>query len=83
MAKLVSLPDNTVILGEMLAGVSLARSVPFNVDLLPVISRYYKVFKTVYPDFHKKAATGDRSAAEWVKGFTSLGEKLSIELTSK
>jgi alpha-amylase/alpha-mannosidase (GH57 family) len=67
-------------LQELIEGVNLARSLPFEVDLWKVQNIYWTILQTSYADFKTKAEKGDEAAREWVATFTSLGEHLSIRM---
>jgi len=78
ISDLLNASEDTAILGNLLDAVSLARSLPFAVDLWKVQNVYWQMLQTVYPDFQKRAGQGDQSAGEWVNKFVSLGGQLSI-----
>jgi hypothetical protein len=78
MTGLVSIPEDTALLKNVLASVKLARSTPFEVDLWKVQNLYYGMLQTIYPALKQKAQQGDKAAREWLTLFSSLGKQLSI-----
>jgi hypothetical protein len=78
MTGIVSIPEDTALLKNVLASVKLARSTPFGVDLWKVQNLYYEMLQTVYPALKQKAQQGDKAAREWLTLFSSLGKQLSI-----
>ncbi|WP_027366147.1 DUF3536 domain-containing protein [Desulfotruncus alcoholivorax] len=60
---------------DMLTG--LARSLPFEVDLWKVQNVYYGLLQTVYPVQAKKPPE-DNDAGEWLKHFSTLGDRLKV-----
>ena len=67
-------------LKKLLAGVLLARSLPFPVDLWKVQNVFWDILTKTYPEFKRKAELGDRQAKGWVDDFTSLGKILFIRV---
>lgn len=61
--------------------VSLARFLPFEVNLWKAQNTYYEVLHTAHPDFFREMAEqGDESASTWVSHFLTLGEKLLVRV---
>jgi hypothetical protein len=58
-----------------------ALSMPFRHNLWLPQNLYYRMAKSIYKDFARRADK-DKEAAEWVKAFKSLGEKLNFNLES-
>lgn len=81
MAGLVATPEDINILKNLVEAVSLARSMPFSVDLWKIQNLYWDMLQSSYPVFKQKAEHNDQPAAEWVKEFSSLGQKLSIRVS--
>jgi alpha-amylase/alpha-mannosidase (GH57 family) len=81
MTHLAAKPEDNILLGQVLASVELARSLPFTVDLRGVQNLYYQMLKTVYTEFENKAKGEDQPAKEWLAQFVSLGDKLSIRVS--
>ena len=79
-ARLVSAPADLPLLKNLASAVSLARSLPFTVNLWQVQNLYYQMLHTVYPEFLKTAQQGKDAATKWVGQFVSLGEQLSIQV---
>jgi alpha-amylase/alpha-mannosidase (GH57 family) len=60
---------------QQLAGI--VRDLPIDPNLWRVRNKYWKMLKTELPEFRKKASE-DESAAEFVKHFLALGERLNF-----
>jgi hypothetical protein len=80
MMALVANPADIDNLKSLLAAASLARSLPFSVDLWKVQNLYWGMLPSSYPEFKRKAEHNDQQAAVWVEDFTSLGKTLSIRI---
>jgi alpha-amylase/alpha-mannosidase (GH57 family) len=59
---------------------SLARSLPFEVNIWRTQNNYYEILKQVYPQWAAKAAHGDQTALEWIDHFIALGKNLSVKV---
>ena len=70
-------PDEISALQKFAAVVRLGCSVPIEVDFWKVQNIYHEVLQTAYPEFKRKAESGEEGAKTWVSQFLSLGEKLS------
>ncbi|MDH5695064.1 MAG: DUF3536 domain-containing protein [Dehalococcoidia bacterium] len=81
MTKFASTSEDIDLLKDLVASVTLARSVPLVVELSKVQNLYYQMLQTTYPEFQRRAQQGDEMAGEWNTQFISLGEKLSIRTT--
>ena len=81
MAALADDPSDAENLKSLLAAVSLARSLPFPVDLWKVQNLYWGMLLTKYPDFKLKAAQGDQNAKAWIETFAALGNNLSMRVS--
>jgi alpha-amylase/alpha-mannosidase (GH57 family) len=75
-------PSGVSILEEFEEGLDIASSLPFSLTLWEIQNIYYRMAKTVYPDFVSKAMEGDEEALRWTEQFKSLGQKLSFNLES-
>lgn len=80
MAGLLAAPDNLDNLEKLVSAVSLARSLPFPVDLWKVQNLYWDMLQTSYPEFKRKAGRNDKTAIAWLEAFVSLGKELSIRV---
>ena len=58
--------------------VTVARSLPFEVDFWKVQNVYYEILVRLLPQRQRDAREGVGDAARWVKEFLALGEKLSV-----
>lgn len=80
MASFVASPDDLAMLGEMIALMSLAQSLPFLVNTRQVQNLYYRMLGEAYPDFQSKAKGEEQVAKDWIAQFVLLGEKLSMHV---
>jgi alpha-amylase/alpha-mannosidase (GH57 family) len=80
MARLAAGPDNIDSLEKMADMVSLARSMPFPVDLWKVRNLFWDILQTVSVRYWQEAENNDEKALAWVKAFVKLGENLSIRV---
>jgi len=80
-AGLRSAPRDLSFLDTLVAAVSIARSMSFEVNLWEVQNLYHQMLQATYPQFQQKAQQGDKTAQEWVTSFTSLGKLLSMRLS--
>jgi len=71
-------PTELPVLERLETVVSLARFLPFEVDLWKAQNVYYDMLQTVYRKFRKKAEQGDEAAQEWIRHFVSLGDGLLV-----
>jgi alpha-amylase/alpha-mannosidase (GH57 family) len=55
-------------------------SLPFQVNLWKVQNVFYELLRNVYPEFKTREDRGDEKARTWIRSFTALGEKLSVQL---
>jgi alpha-amylase/alpha-mannosidase (GH57 family) len=69
--------ESLKLLGE---AITLARSLPFSVDLWKVQNFYWEIMGKDYPGFQEKATKGDEAAKEWVEAFAALGNDLSVRV---
>jgi alpha-amylase/alpha-mannosidase (GH57 family) len=64
---------------ERLAEVaSLARSLPFEVDLWKVQNTFYTIVHQIMPPIRRRAESGDAVAAEWVRLAGVIGDELAV-----
>ncbi|OGO07717.1 MAG: hypothetical protein A2Y92_01135 [Chloroflexi bacterium RBG_13_57_8] len=73
-------PDDIDTLKHLLAAVSLARELPFPVDLWKTQNIFWGMLTGVYPRFKQKAENNEPSAQEWVSAFIALGKELKIRV---
>ena len=73
-------PKEALLLQRLNAVLDLTCSLPFTVNLWKPQNDFYQVLKTVYPDYRDRAEKSDETARNWVRLFTSLGDKLSIRV---
>ncbi len=72
-------PEDYSLLQALDTVTSLLRDLPFEVNLRKIQNLFYAVLQTAYPEFQKKAEK-EEAAREWVRLFTSLGEKLYVRV---
>ncbi len=60
--------------------VTLARGLPFPIQLWKVQNLFYEALHTVYPEWRWKANQGRKKARNWVKFFRGIGDKLSVRV---
>ena len=71
-------PLDLVHLQRLEGATALARSLPFEIDLWVPQNVFYSVLKRTYPEVRERAAAGEEAAAEWVRHFRALGDKLAV-----
>jgi hypothetical protein len=67
-------------LKEMTEMVDVSLKLPLRHNFWLPQNYYYRMAKTVYPDFAARAGAGDGKASRWVQQFKTLGEKLNFNL---
>jgi alpha-amylase/alpha-mannosidase (GH57 family) len=72
-------PEDYSLLQALDTVTSLLKDLPFEVNLRKIQNLFYTVLQTAYPEFQKKAEK-EETAREWVRLFTSLGEKLYVRV---
>ncbi|MDO8567175.1 MAG: DUF3536 domain-containing protein [Dehalococcoidales bacterium] len=77
--KFAASPDDLSLMGNLGTGVTLARSIPFGVDLWEVQNVCYRMLGTVRTEYQRRAQLGDETAVKWLNQFLSLAKQLSIE----
>lgn len=78
--RLASDPNDFALLEQLEAVLTLAKALPFEVDLWKVRNICYRLLHTVYPDYRDQAEHGDEGAQAWVERFTMLGDKLRMRM---
>ncbi len=73
-------PSQLHFLEHLDEALTLARDLPFEVNLWKVQNIFYEQLQTTYPDFRKRAARGQQEAQTWVESFGALAEKLAINV---
>jgi hypothetical protein len=58
----------------------MGRALPFPVTFWKTQNLFYEMLQIDYPKFLQWVEDGDERAAEWVRHFSLLGEKLSIRV---
>jgi hypothetical protein len=77
--RLLQSPEDLELLRRIEGTVALTRQPPFDVDLWRVQNRCYELRRSVYPRQREKAEE-DGSAAEWVRLFEALAERLAVRV---
>src|SRR5207248_3252900 len=73
-------PGQGDLLSTLLAGVDLARELPFEPNLWKPQNVYFELMQTAFESMAQQAAEGAESARSWVGQFIELGEKLGVEV---
>lgn len=73
-------PGELALLQKLDAAVELSRAMPFEVLIFEAQNIYYRMAQEVYPDYLRRAGSGDAAAGDWIRAFVPLGEKLSVRL---
>jgi len=71
-------PESRDALGRLASVVTLAKDVPFRVNLWQAQNSYYEVLQGFYPVELSKAENGDEEAQAWVQQFRALGDMLWV-----
>jgi alpha-amylase/alpha-mannosidase (GH57 family) len=71
-------PESAAALGDLERLVTLARALPFPVELWGAQNVFYELLQTAFPMRRARALGGDVAALEWAVGFRALGERLSV-----
>ncbi|HEX6902406.1 MAG TPA: DUF3536 domain-containing protein [Thermoanaerobaculia bacterium] len=77
--RLLEEPEDLELLRRVEGTVALTRQAPFDVDLWRVQNRCYELRRSVYPRQQEKAEE-DEAAAEWVRLFKALAERLAVRV---
>jgi alpha-amylase/alpha-mannosidase (GH57 family) len=72
-------PEDYSLLKALDTVTGLVNDLSFDVNLRNVQNLFYAMLQTAYPEFQKKAEK-EEEAREWVRVFTSLGEKLYVKV---
>jgi alpha-amylase/alpha-mannosidase (GH57 family) len=72
-------PEDYSLLQALDTMTSLLKDLPFEVNLRKIQNLFYAMLQTAYPEFQRKAEK-EEEAREWVRLFTSLGEKLYVRV---
>jgi len=79
-ARLVTNPEDSDFLKQVLAAAEMLPALPFPIDLWKVQNLYHELLKSSYLEFQNRAQQGDEGAREWLGLFVSLGQQLSIRV---
>jgi hypothetical protein len=78
MATFTQAPEDIAKLQVLVDAVTLARSMPFTVDLWQTQNQYYEMLNATRPAYQQRADSGDEAAKGWLATFHNLGEQLHI-----
>lgn len=78
--QLAARPDDAEQLSNLEALATIARTMPFDVDVWQVQNIYFDLMKQHYPKFRDLAAGGDVEATQWIGSFIRLGEQLAVSV---
>jgi alpha-amylase/alpha-mannosidase (GH57 family) len=73
-------PEDIGIIEHLTHAVSVARELPFEVNVWKAQNNYYSMLQQVFPQFVQKAERQDRMAQEWLTRFVALGRNLSVHV---
>jgi Domain of unknown function (DUF3536) len=73
-------PGNVALLQELATKISLAQSLPFEINLWAVQNLFYDAAQDIYPEVRVRAEQGDEGAAGWVEHFRALGGALRVRV---
>ena len=71
-------PANVQTLSILENIVTIARSMPFDVDVWQVQNIYFALLESAYPEHAQRAAQGDTRAQEWTQTFEKVGAQLAV-----
>lgn len=77
--QLAERPTRTPLIESLEAAVSLARTLPFEVDYWKTQNVYYDLLRTTFPDLRERARKGNKSARAWLVHFQNLGMRLGFQ----
>jgi len=80
IAAFMASPEDIAKLKDIVEVVTLARSMPFPVDLWKVQNIFWQMMGDVYPQNKSRASKNEEAAKEWVKDFVVLGKQLSFNV---
>jgi len=81
IAAFTQAPEDTTRLQELVDAVTLARSMPFTVELWQTQNQYYEMLNSTRLGYQQRADSGDEAAKAWLAAFHNLGEQLLIRGT--
>jgi hypothetical protein len=82
MKRFLDHSSDLTILEKIEKLLTIAFSLPFELNLWEIQNIYYGMRKATYPNLVAKAREGDEQASGWIERFRSLGQKLSFNLES-
>ncbi len=80
MTTLMAEPEDIENMKKVTEAVTLARTLPFPVDLWRVQNLYWEMLQNVYPALKERANKNQELAITWVAVFKELGNQLSIRM---
>jgi (1->4)-alpha-D-glucan 1-alpha-D-glucosylmutase len=78
--KLLASPDDLSFLQKLVEVADTAHTLPFEIDFWKTQNAYFALLRSYYPRVLATAAKGDGPAQAWLSHFSSLGEKLHINI---
>lgn len=78
--RLYENPGDFICMEQLNNIATLARSVPFEVNLWKPQTLCFKIIHTYWPEFKNKAVQGDNEARKWIRNATLLAENFSVQL---
>ncbi|MGB9698149.1 MAG: DUF3536 domain-containing protein [Thermodesulfobacteriota bacterium] len=71
-------PQETKYLSQLTEIISLAKSLPFDIDFWETQNIYYEFKRALLADIKKRAENGEEEAQNWLTSFSKLGEQLGF-----
>jgi hypothetical protein len=81
--EILSNPSDLTLIERLRSATTLARSLPFEVNLWKVQNRFYEILESAYPGFQEMAGQGDEASRTWLDDFVALGEALSVQVAQQ
>jgi len=78
--RLFDNPSDLFCMERLNEAATLARSVPFEVNLWKPQTLCFKIIHAHWPEFKSKAVQGDNDARKWIRNATLLAENFSVQL---
>ncbi|MCL4177745.1 MAG: DUF3536 domain-containing protein [Verrucomicrobia bacterium] len=79
MLGLSANPDDLALLARAADVAALARDLPFELNLWKSQNAYFEMLRQLRPDRQTAADTGDATAADWLRQFLILGDRLGFQ----
>ena len=81
MNRLLTVPSDIRLLGEIEALVRILNTLPFELNLRRIQNIYYAILQSHYPECLEKASQKNEEALTWIGLFKSLGDILMVRIS--